>query len=130
MSFSLSPKQKIIFAVICIFIALLGFMLKLPAILSHYDKELHTAFYFFAAFFLNLLFKKRHLLIFSFLFCFGAFIELFQQFSNRFFIKRIHGNFDPEDLASNLVGLILFSFFWLIINIIHRIKKFLTNESK
>ena len=112
MNFSLTTVQKLFLTGICFLIAIVGFMFKLPAVFRHYDKELHTAFYFFAALFLNLLFQKRHFIILGFLFSFGTFIELFQQFSNRFFTKRIHGNFDPEDIQSNLFGLVLFSIFW------------------
>ena len=114
MKFSLTNVQKLFLSSFCFFIAMIGFMLKLPSFFRHFDKELHAAFYFFAAFFLNLLFPKRHFLIFGFLFFFGTFIELFQQFSNRFFEKRIHGNFDPEDIQSNLIGLVLFSIIWFL----------------
>jgi hypothetical protein len=41
-------------------------------------------------------------------------IEYGQQYSNRFFKRRIHGRFDPEDLQSNLNGLLAFSFLWII----------------
>lgn len=93
-------------------------MVKLPVIFRHFDKELHSAFYFIASAFLNIIFinKKflRHILIFSSLFLFGIAIELAQGYSNKFFHKRIHGRFDPQDLQSNLKGLIAFSILWIL----------------
>ena len=82
------------------------------------DKEMHAAFYFLAAAFLNILFAKRnliiHAIIFVFLYLFGYAIELAQEYSNKFFRKRIHGRFDPEDVASNLQGLLYFSAIWIV----------------
>ena len=130
MSFKLNITQKLFLVATSFFIAVIGFILKLPAVFSHYDKELHAAFYFFAALFLNLLFQKKHFIIFGFLFFFGIFIELFQHYSNRFVTKRIHGNFDPEDLASNLAGLLLFSFFWLFLKALFGLRKLIQNNSK
>lgn len=86
------------------------------------DKEMHAAFYFLAAAFLNILFAKRnliiHAIIFVILYLFGYAIELAQEYSNKFFRKRIHGRFDPEDVASNLQGLIYFSAVWIVIVVI------------
>lgn len=113
MNLSFTTFQKLTLVFVLFVISLIGFLLKLPSFLRNYDKELHSSFYFFAALTLNILFQKRQLIIFIFLFFFGAFIELSQQFSNRFFQRRIHGNFDPEDIKSNLLGLIAFFIFWL-----------------
>lgn len=115
--------QKLIITFFCFSIAIVGFMIKLPVIFRHYDKELHSMFYFIAALFLNVLFVKRQLVIFIFLFLFGVIIEFSQQYSNKFFSKRIHGRFDKEDVYSNLKGLILFSIIWLLITFIHYLFK-------
>lgn len=93
-------------------------MVKLPSAFRHYDKELHSLFYFLAAAFLNVLFAKkkftRHILIFAFLYLLGMSIEYAQEYSNQFFRKRIHGRYDKEDILSNLKGLIAFSVVWVI----------------
>ncbi len=116
MRFTSSQKLLILFA--CFIIAVIGFMLKLPAAFRHMDKELHASFYFIAAAFLNILFANtkmlRHAIIFAALYLFGMAIEYGQQYSNRFFRRRIHGRYDPEDLQSNLNGLLAFSLLWII----------------
>ncbi len=93
-------------------------MLKLPSAFRHIDKEMHAAFYFLAAAFLNILFAgtsfARHVAIFVALLLFGAGIEWAQSYSNRFFRNRIHGRFDPEDIQWNLTGLLAFSALWLL----------------
>lgn len=118
MKLNLSIWTKLFIAVFCFGIAIIGFMLKLPSMFRGMDKEMHAAFYFVAAAFLNILFAKRnliiHALIFGFLYVFGYTIELAQEYSNKFFRKRIHGRFDPEDIASNLQGLIYFSAIWIV----------------
>lgn len=115
---NLSIWQKLFIAVFCFGIGIIGFMLKLPSMFRSMDKEMHAAFYFLAAAFLNILFAKRNLIIyafiFGFLYMFGYAIERAQEYSNKFFHKRIHGRFDPEDVASNLQGLIYFSAIWLV----------------
>jgi hypothetical protein len=102
-------------------------MLKLPSLFRHYDKELHSGFYFLAALFLNVLFSKgkllNHFLIAILLIMFGIGIELAQEYSNRFFIVKIHGRFDPEDIKANIFGLGVFTVFWLLlffVNIFHK----------
>ena len=118
----LSTGQRIMIAIVCFAVAIVGFMIKLPSDFRHIDKELHAAFYFLAAAFLNILFAKtnllRHTLIFAFLYLFGMAIEYAQSYSNKFFRKRIHGRFDPEDVAANLNGLIAFSLVWLVITVL------------
>ena len=123
MEIKFKEYQKLIITFFCFSIAIVGFMIKLPVIFRHYDKELHSMFYFIAALFLNVLFVKRQLVIFIFLFLFGVIIEFSQQYSNKFFSKRIHGRFDKEDVYSNLKGLILFSIIWLLITFIHYLFK-------
>ena len=119
MKLNLSIWSKLFIAVFCFGIAIVGFMLKLPAAFRGMDKEMHAAFYFLAAAFLNILFAKRNLIIhaciFGFLYLFGYAIELAQEYSNKFFRKRIHGRFDPEDVASNLQGLLYFSAVWIVV---------------
>lgn len=120
---NLSTTHKIYLTSILFFVSIVGFMFKLPTVFRHHDKELHFLFYFFAAAFFNFLFRKKHLIIFFGLLSFGIFIELFQSFSNRFYSKRIHGDFDSQDVYANLSGLILFSVVWSILKIISFIYK-------
>jgi len=118
MKMGLTCRQKILIAVLCFTISIIGFMMRLPSVFRHMDKELHALFYFMAAAFLNFLFAKtnmiKHVVIFIALYLFGVAIEYAQGYSNKFFRKRIHGRFDPEDIQSNLNGLIAFSALWLI----------------
>jgi hypothetical protein len=109
-------------------LSIIGFMVKLPSVFRHYDKELHSLFYFLAAAFLNVLFAKKrftkHILIFAFLYLLGMSIEYAQEYSNQFFRKRIHGRYDKEDVLSNLKGLIAFSVVWVIyVGVVFFIKK-------
>lgn len=117
MKLGLTVQQKILFAIMCFLVAIIGFMLKLPSGFRHIDKELHAIFYFLAAALLNVLFAGtkliRHVIIFAGLYLFGMAIEYSQAYSNRFFSKRIHGRFDPEDIQWNLKGLIAFSVIWI-----------------
>lgn len=114
----LTVQQKVLIAGACFAVAILGFMVKLPSGFRHIDKELHTAFYFLAAALLNVLFAHtkivRHVVIFIALYFFGMAIEYGQAYSNKFFRSQIHGRFDPEDLHSNLIGLLAFSVLWLL----------------
>jgi len=114
----LNKWTKILLVSVCFALAIVGFMVKLPSGFKHFDKELHSIFYFFAAAFLNLLFANKkivlHLLIFISLYLFGISIEYAQAYSNDLFHVRIHGRYDPEDVQSNLKGLIAFSICWII----------------
>jgi len=107
-------------------ISFIGFMVKLPRVFSEYDKELHLLFYFFAALVLNYLIVKKnilyHVVVAWVLFFGGVFIESAQSLSNQFVEKRIHGNFDPEDVIFNTLGLMLYSFIWVIWRILVFIK--------
>ncbi|MDQ3278578.1 MAG: hypothetical protein M3Q06_09640 [Bacteroidota bacterium] len=118
MKISLTGSQRILLALVCFAVAVIGFMLKLPSSFRHIDKELHATFYFLAAAFLNVLFARkslvRHLIIFFSLYVFGMAIEYGQAYSNKFFRNRIHGRFDPEDVQWNLKGLLAFSLLWLL----------------
>ncbi len=111
-------SQKLLIVAVCFIASLIGFMIRLPAAFRHSDKELHALFYFIAAAILNILYARtslfRHLVIFCVLYLFGYFIEHAQAFSNRFFARRIHGRYDPEDIAFNIKGLLLFSCVWAL----------------
>jgi len=56
--------------------------------------------------------------IFISLYVFGAAIEYAQEYSNRYFHKKIHGRYDIEDIQANLKGLVLFSFLWILVVVI------------
>ena len=117
MKLSLSTGSKIFLVILFFAISIAGFMIKLPSGFRHSDKQLHAAYYFIAAAFLNLLFNNKnlwiHLLIFGCLYIFGMSIEHAQSWSNKFFRVRIHGRYDPEDVKYNLRGLISFSILWM-----------------
>lgn len=106
-------KLKLTFTCMLFAVSIVGFMVQLPRVFSHYDKELHFLFYFLASGMLNMLFSEwklsRHTYIFVGLFMFGVGIELAQDYSNRLLHRRIHGNFDPEDVFFNLLGQCHFS---------------------
>ena len=122
MKIRLKTWQKILIVLICFGIAIVGFMIKLPSGFRHIDKQLHAAFYFGAAAFLNVLFAGtkllKHAAVFIVLYLFGMAIEYSQEYSNRFFRRRIHGRFDPEDIQSNLNGLLAFSMLWIVYTIL------------
>jgi hypothetical protein len=130
MKINLTLWQKLLIASFCFAIAVVGFMLKLPSAFRRYDKELHTAFYFFAAAFLNLLFARRHVVIFIFLYLFGMCIEFSQEYSNKLLKAKIHGRYDPEDIQANLKGLIAFSIVWCVYQLIQFVIKKNTVQSK
>jgi hypothetical protein len=126
MNIVLKPWQKILLTLVCFGIALIGFIIKLPAAFRGHDKELHTAFYFCAAAFLNILFAKRNLIIHGIilgaLYVFGMFIEHAQVYSKKKW-HIPHGRYDPEDVQGNLKGLLLFSAVWLLYVVIYHITK-------
>jgi len=117
MDLKFSRGFKIFITLFCFAVASVGFIMKLPSQFRQYDKELHAAFYFLAAAFLNLLFVGRklgrHIIVFVFLFLFGAGMEWAQEFSKKKF-NIAHGRFDPEDLQFNTYGLIAFSVVWIL----------------
>lgn len=118
MRLKINNWTKVFLVFICLMLSVVGFMVKLPAVFRHYDKELHAAFYFLAAGFLNVLFTNgkfaRHILIFIILYIFSISIEYAQEYSNRFFHIRIHGRYDPEDVKYNLRGLVGYSLLWVL----------------
>jgi len=135
MKFIFSTWFRILLVLFAFAIAVYGFMIKLPSGFRHIDKELHSAFYFAAAAFLNFIFLNKkliwHMAIFAFLYLFGMCIELAQEYSNKLTHTRIHGRYDPEDVAANLKGLIAFSAVWLaIVLLIAVYPKLKTGEQK
>ena len=118
MKLAFSNSTKLFLVMACCIFSIIGFMVKLPSGFRHFDKELHSLFYFLAAAFLNVLFTNKrigiHILIFIILFLFGVSIEYAQEYSNKLLHTRIHGRFDIEDVQSNLKGLIAFSILWII----------------
>lgn len=120
-------KIKYLIVVVCFIISCYCFLIRLPIPFRHVDKELHAIFFFLAAVFLNILFKVKklnsHLLIFGMLFLFGALIEFTQEYSNNLFHKKIHGNFDQQDLKFDLLGLLSFSIIWFLTLIVSFIPK-------
>lgn len=117
MELKLNNRVKAILIFLWFIASVVGFMVKLPSGFRHFDKELHAAFYFLAAGFLNILFTDgkftRHLLIFVLLYLFSVSIEFAQEYSNKLLHMRIHGRYDPEDVKYNLRGLIAFSVLWV-----------------
>jgi len=113
--------KAIILAMIAV-MSIIGFMIKLPKVFIGYDKELHFLFYFCAILILSSVLAKQkylyHLWICAMLFCFGVFIECMQEVSNQFVTRKIHGNFDPEDVAYNLQGIIYASLLWSVYTIV------------
>jgi hypothetical protein len=114
----LTTAQKVLLVIICFGLSIVGFMIKLPPVFRHIDKEMHALFYFVAAAFLNVLFAGnniiRHIVIFVILLLLSISIEYAQEYSNTLLRKRIHGRYDPEDVKANLMGLIAFSILWFI----------------
>jgi catechol 2,3-dioxygenase-like lactoylglutathione lyase family enzyme len=118
MDLKLSKTFKIVLAIVCILLSILGFMLKLPRVFREHDRAMHAGFYFLAAGFFNVLFAGRsiwrHGIIFALLFGFSVAIEHAQEYSNILLGRTIHGRYDPEDVKYNLKGLIYFSGVWLV----------------
>lgn len=63
MKFKISTTQKIIITVLVLGCSLVGFMVKLPAMFRHNDREMHASFYFIAAAFFTLLYAGKNLWI-------------------------------------------------------------------
>jgi len=118
----LNNGTKALLILLCLSLAVIGFLVKLPSNFRQIDKEFHSVFYFIAAAFINLLFVNknfiRHIVISISLYLFGMAIEYAQEYSNKYFHKKIHGRYDIEDIQANLKGLVLFSIFWMLLIII------------
>jgi hypothetical protein len=99
---------KIILISILAVFSIVGFMVKLPKIFHHFDKELHMMFYFSATMIIAFLFPKRCMISSIGLALFGIIIEFAQEFSKKISIriigKAIHGRFDVEDVEYNMIG--------------------------
>lgn len=117
MKLKITTAQKIIITLLVLACSVAGFMLKLPVMFRHHDKEMHAAFYFVAAAFFTLLFAGKNFWIHGFivaaLAAFGVVIEYAQEYSNSLVRHRIHGRFDPEDVKYNVMGLLAFSAIWV-----------------
>jgi ABC-type sulfate transport system permease component len=109
-------KTEIGLIVTLLMLSFFGFMLKLPSVFRHHDRELHFLFYLLTAIFFNLILGKEKLAylvtIFFSLLIFGIGIEVLQELSNHISTKKIHGNFDPVDVFYNILGLIVATLFW------------------
>lgn len=99
--------MKTTFTIFFFVFSMIGFMVRLPSIFHNYDKLLHALFYFATAITLNLIYPKKWFLIVVILFFFGISIEGFQAVSNKIIGKKIHGNFDLQDVIYNTIGLII-----------------------
>ena len=107
--------------------SMVGFMIKLPFIFNHYDKELHALFYLCATMTILILYPRRIFSVPASLGIFGIIIEITQEFSNkiskRIIGKAIHGRFDIEDVKYNLLGIFLGVFVFLICRILIKSNK-------
>ncbi len=121
----IKKHSKTIIVLIYFAVAFCISMMRLPSFVGN-DKIAHLLFYFITAMFLNAIYDVKdtrgHFLIFVFLFCFGVGIEALQEYSNTFFHKRIHGNFDIHDVIFNLFGILLFSVMWFVYSVIEIFK--------
>ena len=108
-------SHKIIIVFICLICSLIGFLVKIPVPLRGHDKLEHAAFYFLAAAFLHILFRKGLILILLILALFGVLIEYLQQVANKVMHSHIHGRFDVEDIQANLKGLAVYAALALLI---------------
>ena len=111
-----------------------GFIIKLPAVFRHHDRELHFLFYLLTAIFFYFIFGKNrmsnHLVIFFLLLIFGIGIEVMQELSNHLLPKKIHGKFDPKDVFYNLLGLIAATLFWGVSLLVKKMINTIENENK
>lgn len=117
------PEIRLILTLLTL--SFFGFIIKLPAVFRHHDRELHFLFYLLTALFFYMIFGKNrmanHIVIFLLLVIFGIGIEVIQELSNHLSPKKIHGNFDPLDVFYNLLGLIVASFFWGVSSTVRKI---------
>ena len=123
----MTTPQKIIILIICFICAIIGFLIKIPRPLQGHDKLLHSGFYFLAAAFLHLLFRKGIVVILISLALFGVLIEYLQQLANKITHTHIHGRFDVEDIYANLKGLLLYSAVALLIFLCKRGYKYFSS---
>ncbi len=119
----MSTNTRFVILFVAFVCSCIGFMWKLPSVFRAHDKFLHAAFYFSAAAFLHLLFRKRVVIILAALFLFGVAIEWAQEYSNKLTGKRIHGRFDIEDVYANSKGLLVYLVLWLVISGVRLLRK-------
>jgi len=111
----MNSATKLLVVLVCFILAMIGFLMKIPVPLRGHDKLLHTGFYFCAAAFFHLLFRKGLLIILACLALFGVMIEYLQPLMNRWTHSNMHGRFDKEDIYANLKGLALYAVIGLVI---------------
>lgn len=124
----MSTTTKIMISILAIFLATIGFLIKIPVPLRGHDKLLHTSFYIGAAAFFHLLFRKRLFIILVLLALFGVAIEYMQQLANKFTRSHIHGRFDIEDVYANCKGLGYYLCFVFVLTVIHKIYLFFQSK--
>ena len=118
----MSQRLKFFLLTLLLLCSVIGFMVRLPRLFHHFDKELHFMFYFFSSLVFLLMFPKRWVYSVLFLLFFGIGIEYAQEFSNKISIrligKAIHGRFDIVDVKYNVLGLtigwLMFHFYLFI----------------
>lgn len=120
---SMKAKYRWMILAVCFICALVGFMMKIPRPLRGNDKFLHTAFYFCAAAFLDLLFPRRLPIILVGLLLFGVAIEYLQEWSNGFFHMRIHGRYDKQDIYANAKGLVYYLPLGVVVWVVRRSRR-------
>ena len=127
-------KTEIGLIVTLLMLSFFSFMLKLPSVFRHHDRELHFLFYLLTAIFFYFIFGKNrmsnHIVIFFLLLIFGIGIEVMQELSNHLLPKKIHGKFDPKDVFYNLLGLIAATLFWGVSLLVKKMINTIENENK
>ncbi len=107
--------------------SVIGFMVKLPKVFHHFDKELHLLFYFGVTTLVTILFPKRWVFSFLAIAIFGIMIEFAQEFSNKISIrvigKTIHGKFDIKDVKYNMIGIFCGLILFQIIQLTFKARK-------
>ncbi len=119
--------HKIILISFLTIFSIIGFMVKLPKVFHHFDKELHLLFYLGATTLVTILFPKRWVISFLALAIFGIMIEFAQEFSNKISIrvigKAIHGRFDIEDVKYNMIGVCCGLILFQVIQLVFKARK-------
>jgi hypothetical protein len=119
----MTASIKLVIVLLCLVLATVGFLIKIPVALRGNDKLLHTGFYFCAAAFFHLLFRKGIAIILLILALFGVLIEYLQPLMNKLTHSNIHGRFDKEDIYANCKGLALYVGVALVIWVVARMVK-------
>ena len=114
---------KIGFIILLFGCSVIGFMVRLPRALHHYDKQLHALYYFGAMIVISALYPKRWYIVAVCLFIFGVTIEFLQEYSNKLIGKKIHGNFDILDIKYNTIGIVIGTLCFYTIQLLIKITK-------